>query len=72
MLWRVDDTDIPEVIDFLEFNLWRGYSWPTFNLADSFIVVGVAVLLVEIFTGQESEEPAASRTAEESAPTGTG
>jgi signal peptidase II len=30
-----------EVVDFLHFKLWRGYSWPDFNLADSFIVVGV-------------------------------
>lgn len=52
-----------EVIDFLEFHLWGGYTWPTFNVADSFIVVGVAVLLVEIFTGDDerpAEEPAAA------------
>jgi len=36
------------VIDFLHFRLWRGYSWPDFNLADSFIVVGVALLLLEL------------------------
>jgi signal peptidase II len=46
-----------EVIDFLDVHLWSGYTWPTFNLADSFIVVGVAVLIVEIFVG-EGERPA--------------
>jgi signal peptidase II len=37
-----------EVVDFLHFRLWAGYSWPDFNLADSFIVVGVALLLLEL------------------------
>jgi len=38
-----------EVVDFLHFRLWSGYSWPDFNLADSFIVVGVALLILELF-----------------------
>lgn len=37
-----------EVVDFLHFRLWGGYSWPDFNLADSFIVVGVAILILEL------------------------
>lgn len=37
-----------EVVDFLHFRLWGGYSWPDFNLADSFIVVGVAILVLEL------------------------
>ena len=45
-----------EVIDFLEFHLWGGYTWPTFNLADSAIVIGVVILTIEIFLyGDESE-----------------
>jgi len=47
-----------EVIDFLDVHLWGGYTWPTFNLADSFIVMGVAVLMVEIFFADEEGEPA--------------
>ena len=31
-----------EVIDFLDF-YWAGYHWPAFNVADSFITVGVAI-----------------------------
>jgi signal peptidase II len=38
-----------EVIDFLDFRLLGGYAWPTFNLADCWIVGGVAVLMLEIF-----------------------
>ena len=37
-----------EVVDFLHFRLWGGYSWPDFNLADSFIVVGVSILVLEL------------------------
>jgi signal peptidase II len=35
------------VVDFLEFH-WGQYRWPTFNIADSAISVGVFFLAVEI------------------------
>ena len=38
-----------EVIDFIDVHLWAGYTWPTFNVADSAIVVGVAILIAETF-----------------------
>lgn len=44
-----------EVIDFLDFHLWGGYTWPTFNVADSMIVVGVAILMIEIFFQQDEQ-----------------
>ena len=55
----VDRVRYGEVVDFLHFRLWQGYSWPDFNLADSFIVVGVALLLLELFTteGERSTPP---------------
>jgi signal peptidase II len=37
------------VIDFLDFRLWGGYIWPTFNMADSWIVCGVAILMLGVF-----------------------
>ncbi len=50
-----------EVVDFLHFRLWTGYSWPDFNFADSFIVVGVALLVLELLTS-EGESRAAGGT----------
>jgi len=49
-----------EVVDFLHFRLWGGYQWPDFNLADSFIVVGVALLVIELLAseGETSADPA--------------
>jgi signal peptidase II len=41
-----------EVVDFLHFRLWSGYSWPDFNLADTFIVVGVALLILELLVSE--------------------
>ena len=37
-----------EVIDWIRFELWSGYQWPDFNFADAFIVVGVAILVLEL------------------------
>jgi signal peptidase II len=45
-----------EVVDFLHFRLWTGYSWPDFNFADSFIVVGVGLLVLELLATEGSHE----------------
>ena len=34
------------VIDFLDFH-WRGWHWPAFNIADSAIVCGAALLILD-------------------------
>jgi len=48
-----------EVVDFLHFRLWRGYSWPDFNIADSAIVIGVVLLVLELLaTEGERRAPA--------------
>jgi signal peptidase II len=60
----IDRLAYGEVIDFLDVHLWGGYTWPTFNLADSFIVTGVAILMVEIFFFEEEPGEPAVATAE--------
>jgi len=49
------------VVDFLYFHLGKtGWVWPAFNVADSFITCGVAVLLIHQFA-EVRKETAASR-----------
>ncbi len=48
----IDRVVYTEVIDFLHFRLWSGYSWPDFNFADSFIVVGVGLLVLELLAAE--------------------
>lgn len=38
-----------EVVDFLDFHVRDVWAWPTFNVADSAICAGVALLLVASF-----------------------
>ncbi len=47
----VDRLRLGKVIDFLDLH-WAGLHWPAFNLADSAITVGVAVLLVDGLFGR--------------------
>jgi len=42
----IDRVVYGHVIDFLDFH-WRGWHWPAFNLADSAIVGGAALLIVD-------------------------
>lgn len=46
----VDRLLIGAVIDFLDFHLW-GYHWPAFNLADTAIAIGVAILILTSMAG---------------------
>jgi signal peptidase II len=43
------------VVDFLLFYVKR-YEWPVFNLADSAIVVGAGLLVLEILLHKAPEE----------------
>ncbi len=47
------------VIDFLDFHLVINqvtYSWPTFNVADMTIVVGVAILLIIMYSNPTTKQ----------------
>ena len=58
----IDRIRYGEVVDFLHFRLWAGYSWPDFNFADSFIVVGVGILILDLpaTEGEERAQPQGS------------
>ena len=48
------------VVDFLDFYVQR-WHWPAFNIADSCITVGVAVLLIASMLRREGDVPPSSR-----------
>jgi signal peptidase II len=52
------------VIDFIRFHIQDSFVWPTFNVADSTITVGVALLLIE---GLLTPKPATASKAEQAA-----
>nr|WP_136250160.1 signal peptidase II [Ningiella ruwaisensis] len=43
------------VIDFLDF-YYASYHWPAFNIADSSIFIGAALLIIDMFKNKESED----------------
>ena len=43
----IDRLRLGEVIDFLQV-YWKNFYWPAFNVADSFICVGVALLALDM------------------------
>lgn len=52
----IDRVRLGEVIDFLDV-YWRFHHWPAFNVADSLICVGVALVALDLF--REDRRPAA-------------
>jgi signal peptidase II len=44
------------VVDFIEFHIKEVFHWPTFNVADSAITIGIALLLVDTVKHPEVEE----------------
>ena len=67
----VDRARLGYVVDFVHA-YWRRYQWPDFNVADSAITIGVALLVLDILRSPESPagvprridaaEPTAGRT----------
>ena len=60
----IDRARLGYVVDFLDL-YWRGHHWPTFNVADVGITVGVVLLLIDMaFSPKEpadASRPAADR-----------
>ncbi len=52
----IDRASVGTVVDFLDFH-WRGYHFPAFNVADSFITTGtIVVLAYSLFSPDEKSE----------------
>jgi len=43
------------VVDFIDLNFWPLHHWPIFNVADTCIVAGVALLLLVMLTEREHQ-----------------
>lgn len=54
----VDRVVYGHVIDFIDV-YYGSWHWPTFNIADSAITVGAGLLLLDAFTGNPEDRPAA-------------
>lgn len=46
------------VIDFIDFHIHDVFYWPTFNIADSAITIGIALLLIDTVRNPVMEETA--------------
>jgi signal peptidase II len=44
------------VVDFIEFHIKDAFYWPTFNVADSGITVGIGLLLIDAVKNPELDE----------------
>jgi signal peptidase II len=52
----IDRIVLGKVVDFLQWH-WQDWYWPSFNLADSAITLGVVLLLIDgLFPGRSTEE----------------
>lgn len=52
----IDRARFGAVVDFVDVH-WRGWHWPAFNVADSAITVGVALLALRLLTERTPHEP---------------
>lgn len=50
------------VIDFLQFKITRTYYWPSFNVADIAITIGVALLFIEMIQVEHKERKLKRKT----------
>jgi signal peptidase II len=43
------------VVDFIKMHFRHRYEWPTYNVADVAITIGVALLFIEMFVGHKAQ-----------------
>lgn len=55
------------VVDFIEFHIKESFYWPTFNVADSAITVGIGLLLLDTLRHPDVDEAKHARTEEKEA-----
>ncbi len=60
----VDRVNLGYVVDFVRFHLDNRWAYPTFNVADAWITIGVALILVEGFMDGRREKQLAAKRAE--------
>jgi signal peptidase II len=65
----IDRVRLGYVVDFIHFHIHEAFEWPTFNVADSTITVGVALLLLDgLRRGEAKPAPSAPATQTEAGP----
>lgn len=62
----VDRVRYGHVVDFIDV-FYKTHHWPTFNIADVAIVIGVGLMGVDMFTSRKPKRPAATKDAPTSA-----
>ena len=50
----IDRVRLGEVIDFLDV-YWQAHHWPAFNIADSLICVGVALIALDMYREEQKQ-----------------
>ena len=65
----VDRLRLGYVVDFVHI-YWREYQWPDFNVADSAITIGVALLVIDILSSPETEPQGAAAAVDTASPAG--
>jgi signal peptidase II len=61
----IDRFRLGRVIDFLLL-YYKSYQWPVFNVADTAITIGAALMAIELFLSPQAERPAIVEPAEPS------
>ena len=54
----IDRVRLGEVIDFLDV-YWKTHHWPAFNVADSLICIGVALVALDMLQEERRQQPTA-------------